>query len=220
MSETVNLTDLWLREKCVFKKRKLCKLNYLIESHIITGKEPAMNDKNLVHNQVPQWQRVKDFCEELKSQVRVLGLDFTFESIDFVHGNRLVISTGHVQRVWIQEFETEENQNALYRERAAVDKVSVEEVHVYWRREPILGKDVHEIVVLTVNISANSEARAFGNANVNKRRLSFKVSFSLAKELICVLFMEFTLSFEKVEEIFDEIEGDPSRIQMRSFVST
>ncbi len=138
-----------------------------------------MDDQDLVHNQVPKRKGIKDFSKELERQIRILCLDFSLESVHLVHGNRFMVSAGHIEGVWIEEFKGEENQYALDRKGTTVHKVSIKEVHVGWRREPVLGKDVQEIIVLPVNVAADCETRALRNHHVYERRLGDKVLFCL-----------------------------------------
>jgi hypothetical protein len=59
--------------------------------------------------------------------------------------------------IGVEEFVTQEDKNALHGKTASVDEISVEQIWICFRGFAIQLKDVHQIVVLPMNISTNGE---------------------------------------------------------------
>jgi hypothetical protein len=73
--------------------------------------------------------------------------------------------------VWIKQLEAEECENALDTETAAINKIAVEQIRIGFGWKSILIKDIHQIIELTVNITAHCEFSFIGNFHVDKRWL-------------------------------------------------
>lgn len=67
------------------------------------------------------------------------------------------LTSTHEEMIWIKKLETEQSEYAFDAEGASIDKVSVEQIRIRFRRKPIFIKDVHKIVELTMNVSADGE---------------------------------------------------------------
>lgn len=59
--------------------------------------------------------------------------------------------------VRIQQFESKQRKYTFNRERSSIYKISIEKVRVRLRRQPVDLKDIHQIVILAVNIPADRE---------------------------------------------------------------
>ncbi len=61
------------------------------------------------------------------------------------------------ERILVEQAIAKQSENDLHREATAVDKITVEQVWVGLGRLAIDGKDMQQIVELTVYVSANCE---------------------------------------------------------------
>lgn len=71
-------------------------------------------------------QPIVDFCKQFCHLCRVLRLDFSFKTIHLVHSLAFVIATSHKEVIWVEQLESEESEDAFNRERAAINKVTIE----------------------------------------------------------------------------------------------
>jgi hypothetical protein len=67
----------------------------------------------------------------------------------------LMVAPSEMQKLAISAFPGDQCQDALYRERASVYKIAIEEILVSEGWVAVDFEDVHEIVVLAMDISAD-----------------------------------------------------------------
>ena len=124
-----------------------------------------MHHQHLASQAVTQRQPVVDLGEELAHVGGVLRLHLALESVHLVHVFALVVTTGHEERVRVEELEAKEDKYALNREGAPVNEVSIEEVGILRTWKPVEFKDVHEVEELAVDISTYRELGTIRDGN-------------------------------------------------------
>ena len=88
------------------------------------------------------------------SNIFVFGLDFAFKPIDVVDLLGLMVSTSHMQEIFISNLPGYQGEHALNRKRTSVNEIPIEEVFVFDCWVSIDFEDVEQIVVLAMNIAA------------------------------------------------------------------
>ena len=115
-----------------------------------------MADHNLFVDDVAQRQMAEQLGEGLiYSWIFILGLNFTFEPVDMVDLLGFVVSSGEMQKVNIGTFPGNKSKHALNRKGPSIDKIAVEEILIFLCGVAVQFEDVVEIVVLTVDVTAD-----------------------------------------------------------------
>ena len=128
----------------------------VVQRHAVPREEPTVDDERLAPDDVAERQRAEGVAEEVGEEAAVLGAHLAVEAVDAVHPRRLVVAAGQVQARRAEALVGEQRQDDLGRERAAVDKVAVEEegVCIGGRAAGEL-EDVEEVVELAVDVAAD-----------------------------------------------------------------
>ena len=124
-----------------------------------------MHDQNSSVETMTQRQPVVHFGKQIAHDSGVFSLHLTLESVHFVHVFALVVTTGHEERVRVEELEAKEDKYALNREGAPVNEVSIEEVGILRTWKPVEFKDVHEVEELAVDVSTHRELGTIRDGN-------------------------------------------------------
>mmetsp|Transcript_118500 Transcript_118500/g.347128 ORF Transcript_118500/g.347128 Transcript_118500/m.347128 type:complete len:276 (-) Transcript_118500:224-1051(-) len=95
--------------------------------HAFSAKEPAMQDENGAVDHGGQGQTAEGLLEALKDFSGVLFQDLLLESIDPVHGRRLVVPAVQQQDPGVRHGQCQQNEDDLHRVTTAVHEVAIEE---------------------------------------------------------------------------------------------
>ncbi len=119
----------------------------------------------------------------------------------------LVVSSGHMQKVDVGAFPSNESEHALDRERPSIYKISVEEVLVVDSGVAVDVEDVHQVVVLTVDVSANGHFLLLSDGVIDQRRIARQSVSAKFNHLESVTLMQLFLIFEVLHQLDDPLRG-------------
>lgn len=117
-------------------------------------RETTVHGENLLVNDGSNWQAVEAVGEGLPQLDVVATLALIVETVDTVDGRTLVVTAEDEEVLWVLDLVGEEKADGLKRLLSSVDVVTEEEV-VGFRWESSVLKESKEIVVLSVDITAN-----------------------------------------------------------------
>ena len=175
------------------------------------GKETSVHDQDSAIDAMTQRQPIVQVGKEIDHLIGVFSFDLSFEAVHFVHVLALVVAARHEKVVGIQEFVAEQDENALDRERTAVHKVSVEQVGILFRRLTIQLENVHQVVILAMNISTDGKFLPVGNLQIQimVTILNFPISIALFKILVKMTKLDMShLSFVVLTVILTSVGCD------------
>ena len=118
------------------------------------GAQTTVHGEDLLVNDGGNGQAVEAVGESLPQLDVVSALALVVESIDTVDGGTLVVATENEEVLGVLDLVCQEQADSLQRLLATVDVVAKEEV-VGLRGETAVFEETQEIVVLTVDITAN-----------------------------------------------------------------
>ena len=137
----------------------------VVQHDVVLGEQAPVHHQHLACQAVTQWQPVVHLREQLTHVGRVLCLHLPLEPVHLVHVLALVVTSGHEERIGVEEFEAKEDEYALNREGTPINEVSIKEVGILGAWKPVESEDVHEVKELAVDISANCELGPIGDGN-------------------------------------------------------
>ena len=146
----------------------------VVQGDPVLGEEAAVHDQHLASQTVRERQPVVHLGEQLAHVGRVLRLHLPLEPVHFVHVLALVVAAGHEEGVRVEELEAKQDEDALNREGASIDEVSIEEIRILRTGKPVQSKDVHQVEELPVDVSAHCELGAFRDGHIHQRGLGAK----------------------------------------------
>ena len=85
-----------------------------------------------------------------------------------------MVAAGHEEGVRVEQLEAKQDEDALNREGASIDEVSIKEIRILRTGKPVQSKDVHEVEELPVDVSAHCELGAFRDGHIHQRGLGAK----------------------------------------------
>ena len=91
----------------------------------------------------------------VNTNIFILSLNLSFESIYVVHLFRFMIASSHMEEVFISTFPSYKCKNTLYWKRSSINEISIEKVLILNGWITIKFEDIVEIIVLTMDISTN-----------------------------------------------------------------
>ena len=103
-------------------------LHDVLQGHLVVAGKSTMHNHDLLANAGDDGEGAKGLLEDLIHGLTILGLDLTLESVHLVHVVCLVVASGQVHVVWVQNLEGQQRKDNLHRERAPVHKVSIEQL--------------------------------------------------------------------------------------------
>jgi hypothetical protein len=118
------------------------------------GAQTTVHGENLLINDGGNRKAVEAVGESLPQLDVVSALALIVETVDTVDRGTLVVSTQNEEVLGVLDLVREEEANGLERLLATVNVVTEEEV-VGLRRETAVFEETQEIIVLTVDITAN-----------------------------------------------------------------
>ena len=140
---------LWLLESvCLFD---------VLELDSVFGEQPSVGDEYLLVNAVTQWKLLEHVVEEVVGLQVVLVLHLPLESIELVQILCFVVSSAHKEMVGVAHLPREQAHYHLHGETSSVNEVAIENIGVRLGRNSVDLEDIQEIVVLAVDVSADSD---------------------------------------------------------------
>jgi len=116
---------------------------------------------------VTQWEVLEQLVEKVINFKIIFGLSFSLKSIEFIQVFGLVIASTHEEVIWQAHLPREHRTNNLTGETATINEVTVEKIWVFLRRNTIDGENVEQIIVLSMDITANCDFLLILPLNIN-----------------------------------------------------
>ena len=111
-----------------------------------------------------------------------------------------MIATGHVEVLRVKQLPAEQSDDAFDGEGTSVYEISVEEVGISLTGVAVDLKDIHQVVVLPVNVSADIELVLIGNFDVDEGRLKIVIIFNFGDYLHEVLLVKEFVAFHLLHD--------------------
>lgn len=102
----------------------------IVERHIVRAEQSTVHYQHLLVDAMAQRQPIVHLREHIGHLRRVFGDHLTGEAVHLVHVDRFVIAARQKEVIGIQQLEAEQREYAFDGERAAIDKVSVEQIRI------------------------------------------------------------------------------------------
>jgi len=161
-------------------------------------------DHDLFVDDIGQWKSAEELRERfIDSWIFILGLDFSFETVNVVDLLGLMVSSGHVQKVDVGALPGNEGEDALHRERSPVDKITIEKILVIHGWGPVDLENVNQIKVLPVNVSAYSDLLLVSDVIIYQRLVGFESLPTDLDQLEGVPFVELLLLPKVLHQLKD-----------------
>lgn len=93
------------------------------------------------------------------------------------------LTSAHKEVIRKQKFKSKQSENAFDTERSSINKVTVEQIWIGFRWKAVSFEDIHEVIELTVNVTAHCKLSVVGNFHVNKWRLFSQEGIHVVKDL-------------------------------------
>jgi hypothetical protein len=113
-----------------------------------------MHGKDLFINDGRNWQAVEAVGKRLPQFDVVPPLALIVEAINAINARALVIPTKDEKVLWILDLVRQQQANGLKRLLASINVISQKQI-IRFGRETAVFKKTEEIVVLSVNVTAN-----------------------------------------------------------------
>src|SRR3989338_5502982 len=101
-----------------------------------------------------QWQGIKGLVQSFVERPRVLVFNFLFECKVVGEMTAFMVTTEHPEFRRIDKLESIEQHHALHGEETSVNVISEEQILVVLRMTANF-KEFHQVIVLTMNVTAN-----------------------------------------------------------------
>eukprot|EP01139_Manchomonas_bermudensis_P024510 Amastigsp_a842847_614.p2 type:complete len:395 gc:universal Amastigsp_a842847_614:1441-257(-) len=174
----------------------------------VAGEQPAVHHDDFPAENDAQRERVEQLGEERIEAVVVLGANLALEAVHCVHGFALVVPARHEEMARVRDFARHHREHNLDTERAAVDKVSVEQIRVRLGGKAVQLEDVGKVEELAVDIAADGELGAGRHRDLDKRRLVGEDPPRLFQKTERILSMKLALRFLVRDELDYKLFGD------------
>lgn len=191
---------------CSFLWRLDESINFLdvLCSDAVFTRKAAVTDHNFFVEDIGKWKRTEELRESfIDPNILVLCLNFSLKPVNMVHLLGLMISSSHMQEVFIGALPSNEREHALDRERTSIYEISIEEVLVSNSWKSIEFEDVVEIVVLTMDISADGDFFIILDGVVDQRFVTAENVLALLDELKRETLVEGFLLLEALHQLDD-----------------
>ena len=132
-------------------------LSDILQFNPILSEEATMAHHHLPIDNIAQRQVAEQLGECIVNLSTILCLDLPLKTIDHINLLSLMVSSGKVQEIMVACLPCQESQHTFDRERPSIHEVTVEEVFIIYGWYSVHLEDVHEIVVLSMNVSADCD---------------------------------------------------------------
>lgn len=146
----------------------------VLQRDAVFREKPAVRNVNFRVDAMREGQLAEKIAEEIVGLSIVLVLDFSLESVDFVQILTFVVAARHEKVLRVRNFCSQQRDDDFARERSSVDEVAVEQVNVLLWRLTVEIENIHEIIVLTVDISAYCDFFIIRDFNADHRFFFFE----------------------------------------------
>mmetsp|Transcript_63926 Transcript_63926/g.105507 ORF Transcript_63926/g.105507 Transcript_63926/m.105507 type:complete len:253 (-) Transcript_63926:488-1246(-) len=183
----------------------------IVQRDSVLAKQPAVNTEHSIINDVAQWEPIENLREQCKAFLVQFVLDFAFKTVHFVQIPALVVSSAHEEVVGQQDLPTQQHQNTLQTEGASVHEVAVEKVWILLTGKPIeVFKDIHQIIILPVDVSTNSNGLVIRHRNVHQRGERSECFPGFQHDFDGILLVKGFLFLQMAHQLQDELLRDVS----------
>lgn len=161
-----------------------------------------MTDHNLLIEHIGKRQRTEQFREGfIHPNILVLGFHLALKAVNMIDLLCLVVSSGHMQEIFIGALPGYEGKHAFHRKRASVHEIAVEEVLVSDGWVSVEFEDVVEVVVLAVDVSTNGDLLIVFDRIVNQGLITGQNIFAFFDDLECETLVEGFLFLEAFHQL-------------------
>jgi len=101
-----------------------------------------------------------------------------------------MVTTTHEEVLGVTNLPCEHHHNDFDREGTSVDEVTIEDVWVFFRRIAIQLKDVHQVVVLSMDVSTDRDFFQLIDSDINKSVIRLKDLSGFLNNHSCVLLVD------------------------------
>ena len=137
---------------------RLCNISQL---NIVFRIEASVTDHDLSVYAVGKGQVTEELGKKIVCLNIVLVLHFALKAVHFVQLLGLVVSSAHEKVLREADFPSKHEHDNLNGEGTSVNEVTVEEIGVLFAWVSVDLKDVHKIVILTVNVTTDCDLFEF-----------------------------------------------------------
>jgi len=135
----------------------------------VLGKEASVGDEDLLVDAVAEGHVAEQVAEQIVHLDIVLGFDLSFEAVQLVEILGLVVSPAHEEMVRQADLPCKQDHDHFHSKTSPVDEVSIEKVWIFLGRASVNLKDVNQVIVLAVDISANSNLLIVFSLDIDHR---------------------------------------------------
>lgn len=129
-----------------------------------------MANHNSFIDNVSKRQRTEKLRKSfINSIILILSLHLSLKAINMVYLLSLMISTSHMQKINIRTLPSNQSQYTLHRKRPSINKVPIEQIFIAYRRILVQSENIHQVVVLTVNVPTNRNLLLITNPILHQR---------------------------------------------------
>ena len=122
-----------------------------------------MSDHHFIIDYMAEWKHAEELGEEIVCFYVILLFHLSFKPVHLIQLLRLVVPSIHEEVLRIANFPSEHCHYYFNREGTSVYEVSVEYVRIFFRRTSVYFENVHQIIVLTVDIATDRDFFKFIN---------------------------------------------------------
>ena len=166
-----------------------------------------MNNKYLSVDAVSYGQEAEQLREKLVSLDIVLVLDFTFETVHLIQISWFMIAPSHEEMARIQGLPGQQANDDFDGEGTSVNEISIEQIGVSLRGVAIDLEDIHQIVVLSVNITTDSDFLVLRHGDVHQAFIFFENFTTPQNNHICVFLVELFALTHSAHHFNDPVAG-------------
>lgn len=138
----------------------------IAQGNRVFREEAAVVDHDFAVDDVGEGQVAEQLREEVVGLRVVLRLNLPFKAIHLVQLLRLVVASAHEEVLGEADLPTQHEHDDLNGEGAAVNEVTVEKVGILLGGVSIDFENVHQVVILAVNVTAHRDFLQFVNRYV------------------------------------------------------
>ena len=133
-----------------------------------------MNNKYLSVYAVSNRKEAEQLREKLISLDVVFVLDLTFETIHLIQISWFMVAPSHEEMTRIESFPSQQANDDFNWEGTPVNEISIEQVGISLGWITIDLEDIHQIIILSVNITADSYFLVLRYGNMHQAFLFFE----------------------------------------------
>ena len=116
-----------------------------------------MSDHHFIIDYMAEWNHAEELGKDIICFYVILLFHLSFKSVHLIQLLRFVVSSIHKEVLWIANLPSEHRHYYFDREGASVYEVSIEKIRIFFGRTSVYFENVHQIIVLSVNVATDSD---------------------------------------------------------------